>query len=175
MSGPPSERYRKKVKGIAKEMRACWNLDPQGVAEASPLDGPGGNPADHGTCENWSAPDENADSRLPAPKASPAPSPARSCPGPGSRVAPRAVPPSPPASGWDSRIEEVRKKEEIGSLSAPLEGWHQDEQFWATTARCRIIADAIFLDGLGSTPAQHTRSNSDISTRALTLAGAERV
>ena len=39
----------------------------------------------------------------------------------------------------------------------------------------RIIADPIFLEGLGSTPAQQTRSNSDILTRSLTLAGAGRV
>ena len=38
-----------------------------------------------------------------------------------------------------------------------------------------IIADPIFLDGLGSTPAHQTRWNPDILARALTLAGAERV
>ena len=175
MSGSPSKRYRKKVKGIAAEMRACWNLDPQGVAGASPLDGPDGDPTQHGTFGNWSSSDENVGCCLPAPKASPTPSPVRFCLGPGSGAAPLAAPASPPACGWDSRIEEVMKREEIGSLPAALEGWPQDEQFWPTSAGRRIIADLIFLDGLGSKPAHQTLSGSVILPRALTLAGAELV
>ena len=111
------------------------------------------------------------------PRPRPLPPPVRFCPGPGSgaatRAAPASPPASPPAAGWGPRIEEVVKREEIGALSAPLEGWPQHEQFWPTAAGRRIIADPIFQDGHGSTPLQQTRSDSDILTRAPTLSGAE--
>ena len=117
-SGSPSKR-------IAEEMRACWDLDPQVVADASPVGRPDGDPTEHDISGNWASSDENAGSRPAAPTASPAPHPVRSCPGPGSGAVPQAASAIPPASGWDSRIEEVMKKEEIG-FSAPLEGWSRE-------------------------------------------------
>ena len=38
-----------------------------------------------------------------------------------------------------------------------------------------MISVPLFLDGLGPAPMEQTRANSDVMTRALTLAGAERV
>ena len=138
------------------------------------LDGPDGDPAEHGAFGNWSSSEENGDPRPRAPRTSPAPSPVRFCLGPGSGAAPQAAPASLPASGWDSRIEEVMEREKVGSLPASLDGWFLDEQCWPTPVGRRVIADPLFLDGLGSTPLRQTRSNSDVVTRALTLAGAER-
>ena len=74
MGGSPPKLYWNKVKGIAEDVRACWNLGPQAGADASPSDGPDGGPTGHDILGNWSAMDENAGSRPVAPSASPAPS-----------------------------------------------------------------------------------------------------
>ena len=65
--------------------------------------------------------------------------------------------------------------EEVGPLSNPLEGWPHEEQYWPTTLGRRAFADPLFMDGLGPIPAKQTRSTTDITTRALTIVGAERV
>ena len=48
MGGSPSKRYREIAKGIAEEMKACWNLDRQEVIAASPAEGPAGASTEHG-------------------------------------------------------------------------------------------------------------------------------
>ena len=102
-------------------MRACWTLDPPAVAGASPVDGPGGDPAGRDLLGNWASSDETEGSRPAASAAPPTPSPVRFGPGPASGIAPQAARVPPPASGWDSRIEEVMGIEETGSLYAPLD------------------------------------------------------
>ena len=66
-------------------------------------------------------------------------------------------------------------KGQVGSLSAPLEGWSHEEQHRPTAAGRSVTSDPLFLDGLGPAPMEQTRSNSDVMSRALTVAGAERV
>ena len=88
-------------------MRACWLLEPQVAAGASPVDGPDGDPAEHELFGDLSSSDANAVSRPAASAAPPAPAPVRSGPGPGSGTAPQAARAPPPVIGWDSRIEEV--------------------------------------------------------------------
>ena len=161
--------------GVAEEMRASWTLEPLVVAGASPVDGPDGDPAWGDLLSNLSSSDDNTGCRLAASAAPPAPSPFRFGPGPGSGAAPQAARVQPPASGWDSRIEEVMRIEETGSASAPVDGWCREEQFRPTAAGRRIFSHPIFTDGLGSVPLHQTRSGSDIMIRALTLAGAKRV
>ena len=60
-------------------------------------------------------------------------------------------------------------------MTNPLEGWPHEDQYWPTTVGRCVHSDPIFTEGLGRTPAQVTRSDSDILTRALTYVGAERV
>ena len=111
------------MKGIAEEMRGCWNLDRQKEMGAFPLDGPDGDPAEHGTFGNLFSTEENGAPRPRLLGPGSAPPAVRFCLGPGSGAAPRAPPTAPPASVWDSRIEEVMGREETGSSSAPLDGW----------------------------------------------------
>ena len=68
--GFPSKRYWGKVKGNAEEMRACWDLGPKVVADASPLDGPDGDPAERDIFGNLSSSDDMPDLvwRLPRPR-----------------------------------------------------------------------------------------------------------
>ena len=147
--GSPSKRYLREVKGIAGEMRASCTLEPPVVAGASPVDGPDGDPAEHDLFGNRSSSDENAASRPAAPAAPPTPSPVRFGPRPGSGAAPQAASAPPPASGWDARIEEVVRIEEMGSLSALLEGWFREEQLRPTAAGRRIFLIQSLWAGSG--------------------------
>ena len=174
-SGSPSKRYRGKVKGIAEQMRPCRNLDRQEVFGASPREGAVGESTGHGAFGNWSSSEENGAPRSREPRAPAPPSPVRFCLRPGCSPARQAPTASPPAAGWNSRIAEVLGIEEMGSLKDPLEGWPRDEQYWpASVGRC-AHSDPPFANGVGPTSTQASRSDSDIKTRALTLAGAERV
>ena len=65
-------------------------------------------------------------------------------------------------------------KEEVGSLTDPPEGWSHDEQYRPTLVGRCVHSDPLFADGVGPTPAQATRLDSDIMALALTLAGAGR-
>ena len=71
-SGSPWKRYWEKVKRIAEETKACWNMDRQDAMEASPMEGPAGDAKEHGTFGNWSSSEENGAPRSRAPEA-PAP------------------------------------------------------------------------------------------------------
>ena len=66
-------------------------------------------------------------------------------------------------------------REEGASLTNPPEGWSHEDQNWPTTVGRCVHSDPISTEGLGRAPAQVTRSDSDILTRALTCVGAERV
>ena len=65
--------------------------------------------------------------------------------------------------------------EERGSLADPLEGWFREDQFWPTSVGRCVHSDPLFSQGICPAPTQVTRSDSDVATCALTLAGAERV
>ena len=156
-------------------MRACRARGSEEVADALPADGPDRDSAEHDVSGNWSSSDENAGYRLGAPSASPAPFPVRFCLGPDYGAVPHVASAAPPASGWYSRIKEVMRQEEIGSLSSPLECWSHEEQFRPAAVGRRIFSDPIFMGGIGSAPLHQTRSDSDIPTRASTIVGAERV
>ena len=132
-------------------------------------------PTEHGAFGNWSSSGENGAPRSRAPKAPASTSPAQYCPGPGRGPAPQAPSSSLQAAGWDARVAEVMDKEEMGSLSYPLEGWPREEQFRPTSVGRCVRSDLLFTNGVGPTTKQATRSDSDIMTRASTLGGAVRL
>ena len=173
--GSPSKRYWAKVKRVVEVMKACWHLEREKVTSASPNEGPTGAAQERRTLGNWPSSDENGANRSRVPKAPLASSPVQFSQGKGHLSTTLAHTSSTPVTGRDARITAVMEREVGGSLTNPLGGWPQEDQQWPTTVGRCVHSDPIVTEGIGNSPAQVTRSNSDIMTRALTNVGAERV
>ena len=174
-SGSPSKRYWKNAKRVAEAMRACRAMAPPDLINVSPVDGSDGAPPPRDLFGRQLSSDENPASPHAETPDPPTPSPVRL--GPDSLAQPNTVPEPtpPPVEGGDSRVNDVLKREELGSLSVLLDGWSQEEQLRPTSAGHRVLSDTVFQDGLSVGPANFTRGDSDIMTRTLSAAGAKRV
>ena len=118
-AGPPSKRFWEKVKKVAEAMRACRAMDPSDLINASPVDGPDGDPPPRDLFGRWISSAGNRAFPQAGTPSPPTPSPARfgQASSPLSNVVPEPTPSA--VGGGDSRVNEVLMHEEFGLCPLP--------------------------------------------------------